>query len=668
MLDEGIIQDKPEAGEGEAEAGTVLLIDKPEDDFVAQVRCWLKESHGAKREKLDRRKRDRRIHDGEQWDESDVKAARDVKRPALTLNLMLSLIQAIEGEERSNRKAIKFYGNEEQDENCATGLNRIMKWIEKSCGGEFALSTAFRNAAIAGEDWLGVEVDYYEDAEGKICLVQVDDEEIFDDPLDVSETANKGRYLIRCKMWAEDEIEAKWPESLASLHQRSFGTDSGMEGDRSGYRDIYLAPDDTGSLKLYDSKQKRWAVIECWWHQIVPGHIVANPQTGLLEEYDAKEFEALVAQREQEQMAAMQARVDHALAPAPMMPTPMGPMAAPKPPAPEIPPAIEAIERPIRRFFQAFICGDKLLERKASPIEGLKRFPYVPIRAYLKKDSKEYFGFIRPAIDPQLQYNVEQSVLTQLEQLMPKSSWMAPKGAFHNKQDWMAKLAQPGQLLEYNAARGKPEPIQPPSISRHFAEMAMLRPQQVREISGVPLEMSGNRNGADTGVVIDKRSKAGRTALTGFFDHYRATKIELGRVLLCYIQQFVSVGRKIRVIGEEGKAEYVEMTQDMRSLRYDITVDEGEDSVNERFEALFVLQTTLPQLAKAGVPITPEFIDLLPLPPHLRRAWRRQIAWEMTVANRLPPPNWKEGDGIPPPPMPPMGAPMGAPAQPQPQA
>lgn len=644
----------PPGSEGQAgvDAETVRtpLIAIGEEAFAKQVRSWLRESAAAKKDKLDRRKRDHRIHGGEQWEEGDAQLAKKLRRPALTMNLMLSLIAAIEGEERENRKSIKFFGNDNSDEDPATGLNRILKWIEKGCGGEFEMSRALRNTAISGEDWLGIEVDYFEDPEGRVLIVQVDDEEIFDDPQDTSPTAKKGRFLIRVKMWAEDEIDAKWPGAVSELIAANFGGDGGREEDRSGYRDIYEAPDDRGSLKLYDSKEKRWAIIECWWQQVLPGHVVVNDQTGLLEEKSDEEYEQLVEERRQQQMEAFSARLAAVQQP-PLMSSLMAQTAisgVPTPtPLPEIPPAIQAIRRPIKRFFQSFLCVDKVLERQESPVPGLKRFPYVPVRAYFKKDTKEYFGFIRPAIDPQLQFNVEQSVLTQLTQLMPKSSWMAPKGAFHNKADWMEKLAQPGSLLEYNATRGKPEPIQPPTISRHFAEQAMVRPQQVRDIAGVPVEMSGQRQGADTGVVIDKRQKAGRTALTSFFDNYRESKIELGKVLLPFIQHYVSVGRQIRIIGEENKAEYVVMTPAMQLGRYDIFVDEGESGVNERFEALFVLQTTLPQLAKAGVPITPEFIDLLPLPPHLRKSWRRQIAWEMTVANRLPPPGWNEGDPLP---------------------
>ena len=219
----------------------------------------------------------------------------------------------------------------------------------------------------------------------------------------------------------------------------------------------------------------------------------------------------------------------------------------------------------------------------------------------------------------------------------------------------MTKLAQPGALLEYAAQRGKPEQIQTPPLPRHLVDMAMLRPQQMRDISGVNKEQTGT--GADTGVVIDKRQKAGRTLLTPFFDNYRETKIEVGKVLLSFIQHYVTPGRQLRIVGDAQKTEYVVMTEEMKLQRFDITADESDENVNDRFESLYVLQTTLPAMMKAGISLTPEFIDLLPLPPHIKKSWRRQIAWEMTLANKVPPLGWEEGMPLPPPPMPVLSPP-----------
>src|SRR6478609_3440828 len=93
-------------------------------------------------------------------------------------------------------------------------------------------------------------------------------------------------------------------------------------------------------------------------------------------------------------------------------------------------------------------------------------------------------------------------------------------------------LATPGKMLEYNAQRGKPEPIETPTIPRHLLELAQTRPASMREVSGVNVELTGVRQGSDAGVVMEHRAKAAQTVLAPLFENARRTKKVLGKVLL----------------------------------------------------------------------------------------------------------------------------------------
>ena len=336
-------------------------------------------------------------------------------------------------------------------------------------------------------------------------------------------------------------------------------------------------------------------------------------------------------------------------------PAPLGPM----------PPPLQATQRPIKRIYQAFHAYGSLLDKTASPLIRLKRFPYVPFRAIFDPTDGEWVGLVRDIIDPQRQHNVEQSVIVQLTQLMPKQSWMAPRGAYHEKTKWQEQVAQPGAMLEYNAQRGKPEPVPVTAIPRHFIDMATERPAMMQAISGVNNDLMGLRVAGDAAVSMDMRQKASRTVLAEYFDNFRQTKMVLGKVLLAYIQAYITPGRIIRVLGPEGP-ENVALTQDMTIGDYDLKVDETNASVNDRIASLNILQTTLPAMAKAGVPIPPDIWDLMPLPPQIRAACKRQMMWSMALAGQLPPPNWQPGMPVPPPP----GAqlPAGAPPSPPPAA
>ncbi|AYJ85771.1 hypothetical protein D3Y57_07030 [Sphingomonas paeninsulae] len=639
----------------------LAAFDLEDGKFVELVRKWFLEASKKKQPIMRKRKVDHEMYAGKQWSETDTSGPANAKRPRLTINLILTMINAVEGEERTNRQEMKFYGTGGEDDENAANLNRILKWIVKGCGGEFALSQQFRNGAISGEGWVVPEVDFFDDPEGKIKLAFVPDAEMFDDPLSVSPVGDDARRRQRAKQMTEDELEARWPGCAAQLRSNTEGGELGTERDGKGFRDIYLDPaDQVNSPKLYNCDTKMWTVLETWWWQIESGWVVINEQTGLMEEKTEEEFSQLQDQRAQDiqnaQVQAINAQLTAAINP-PALGQPVMPQ-------PQIPPPLQAKQRPLRKFYQAFTVYDVLLEKKASPMPRLKRIPYIPVRAMFDSTNGEWFGLVRPVTDVQKQHNVEQSTIVALIQLMGKGSWKGPKGSFHNKHEWETKLGQTGQLLEYNAARGEPKPIEVPPIPRHLVDLAMTRPQMIREISGVNVEMTGQRQGSDAGVVMEMRKKAARTSLAPLFDNFRHTKIELGMVLLAYIQTYISVGRMIRVVGPDGAAA-VSMTTDMSIGQYDVTVEETDSSVNDRMATLNILQTTLPQVMSAGIPVPPEFIDLLPMPPHVRDAWKRLVLWQMTTAGTLPPPDWKAGDPIPPPPgmpLPPGVVPSGAPA------
>lgn len=637
-----------------------------DEDLVKQIRKWLKEAAEGRAAIALKRREEWKQLAGDQWAKTDADIMDLQKRPRLTLNLLLTIMAAVEGEERTNRQELTTYGEGQEDDPASYGLNRLLKWVMHQCGGEFALSDFFRAGAAVGEGWICPEVDFFEDPEGKICLVFIDEDECFPDPLDTSPTGSKSRYFNRGRMFEEDEIEARWPGKLQELKDSSDISDPGSETDGRGFRDIYLTPNDVKTPKIFDSKTKQWFVVETWWPQIEPGWVVVNEQTGLLEEKTEDEFATMKQQRQDAQRAHLQAIV---AGQPPMQQVPDPTTGQPVMQAKPFPPTIQATQRQIRCLYQAFTCSDVLLDKRKCPVTGLKRQPYVPFRALFDKIKKEWFGILRPLLDPQKQHNVEQSAIVQWTQQMPKNAWIGPKGSFHNKQEWQEKIAQPGAMLEYNAQRGKPEAVQPPALPRHMVDMAFSRPQMMREISGVNTEMTGQRQGQDAGVVMEMRRKAATTVLAPIFDNYRRSKIEVGRILLAYIQTYIKVGRKIRVLGQDDN-HYVEMTEQMGLLRYDITVDETNSTVNDRIATLNILQTTLPTLMKAGMAAPPEFVDLLPCPPHVRAAWKRQIAWQMTISGQLPPTGWQPGMPVPAPAAPPGAPPPGAPppaAQPHPQ-
>jgi hypothetical protein len=198
-----------------------------------------------------------------------------------------------------------------------------------------------------------------------------------------------------------------------------------------------------------------------------------------------------------------------------------------------------------------------------------------------------------------------------------------PKGSFHNKNEWETKLAQPGKLLEYNASRGQARANRRrPPCRGTWSTWRWVAPRSCAKYR--------HQHGDDRPAHAGRRRRhgdaeeGGDDVLAPIFDNYRRAKLEVGKVLLCYMQTYISPGRRLRVLGDN-KAGWVEATIEMTEGRFDLKVEETNASINDRMETLTVMQTTLPQIIQAGVPVPPEFIDLLPMNPTIRDEWKRML-------------------------------------------
>jgi hypothetical protein len=632
---------------GSAKNSVFALTD---EKLVATLRKWFMEDLRAQKEERENRKLDWRMWAGDQYEKETRDRAKAENRPLLTLNYILPTICAIEGEERSNRQQIKVYGfDDANDDRGAYAFNLLIRSVMNENNGEYSVSGAFRHATIGGAGWLHPDVDYWADPEGMIVVRHVDEDEIVNDSQDTSPDASESRRLTRQRWLAEDQIEAMFPGGVEKIENFAQGGDPSSEefvgvreGDGRGYRDIYMEPGKTDT-KVYDCTRKEWLVLEHWWYEIEPGMAARNQATGDLEELTLEEADAIKQKETDERntwVANVMAGAQSAIV-MPPQPTPMTP-------------------RPIRCYYQAFSCGGVMLYKGKSLIPEARRIPYVPIYGYYDKVKKQRFGVVRNIADVQRQTNVEQSAIVHMVQLAPKAGWMAPRGAFHDKQKWMSSAARPGAMLEYNAQKGKPEPIPQPQLPRQLVELAMSRMQQMKAISGVNTEMTGERVASDAGVAMEMRKKAAMTILATLFDNLRLAKKVLGKLLIVYIQAFMPMNRRIRVLGPNDAPMYAQFTQDLQFARFDAAVDETEATVNDRIQTLTLLQTVLPTLIDAGIPIPPGLIDLFPIPPHVRDEWKAML---MGPPQGAPGASPAAPPGGPAPPSPPGGPPPQAPQQ-----
>jgi hypothetical protein len=183
-------------------------------------------------------------------------------------------------------------------------------------------------------------------------------------------------------------------------------------------------------------------------------------------------------------------------------------------------------------------------------------------------------------------------------------------------------------MLKQGALSGqRPKVIPKPPITfpAGLDKLMEFAVSSIRDVVGVNVDMLGSREGQNTSGIQDfQRISQGVTILASLFNSLRRYRKEQGRVLLHFIQKYLSDGRLIRISGREG-AQYVPLIKQEGIEQFDVVIDDAPSSPNQRERTFSVLSGLLPGLLQAGIPIPPEVIEYAPLPQSLIEKWKETL-------------------------------------------
>jgi hypothetical protein len=114
------------------------------------------------------------------------------------------------------------------------------------------------------------------------------------------------------------------------------------------------------------------------------------------------------------------------------------------------------------------------------------------------------------------------------------------------------------------------------------------------------------READQAGVLEYQRRQAGLTILQPIFDNLKAYRREQGELILWYIQNDLSDGRLIRIVGKQ-EGEYLPLAK-QATLEYDIIVDDMPSSPNQKEKNWQITQSLLPVIKDM---LTPEAMLVL---------------------------------------------------------
>jgi hypothetical protein len=284
--------------------------------------------------------------------------------------------------------------------------------------------------------------------------------------------------------------------------------------------------------------------------------------------------------------------------------------------------------RQVRKIYKQALIGAKVLSMGPAACEG--HFSWECITGERDQNEGTWYGIVRAMKDPQRWANKWLSQSLHILNTNAKGGLFAERGAFDNDREAEESYARADRItwLKQGAIAGnKIQPKIGPPLPQDLAGLMQYALSSIRDASGVNLELAGLQENTDqSGVLAEHRKQSGMTILASLFDSLRRYRKRQGRIMLYFIQNYISDGRLIRIVGEEG-AKYVPLIHQPGVTEYDVVVDDDPTSTNQKEKVWATLMQMMPFLGdKLEASDLAILFEYSPLPQSVVETWQKKIA------------------------------------------
>ena len=520
----------------------------------------------------------------EQWEPADKAMLEDSGRVPITFNRTLSIIKSVAGIEINGRHETTYLPRDISTESAEVNemLTEASNWMADGCDAEDEQSDAFQDCCICGMGWTEMRLDFEEDPEGKYVEERIDPLEMLWDNSARAKNLTDARRVWRVRKMLLSEARERFPKAHDVDLDASWARQMGMTTDPAKPVEERLNRDE--NLKFdYDPKTEVHIVQVQWWERETYWRVAdpMQPQSEPIELLPA-EYERL-----QERMEILGR-------------------------------SIIALEMRRKVYKQAFLGGAILSGVRPAPVHD--RFTFQCITGERDRNKGTWFGLVRLMHDPQMWANKWLSQSLHILNTTAKGGILAEEDAFPDQREAEESYAQPDAItwVRKDAIRNQ-KIMQKPGqgLPTAYINLLQFAITSIRDVVGINLELLGQRDVNQPGILEAQRKQAAMTILATLFDSLRRFRKNIGRCRLYFIQNYLSDGRWIRINGPEGH-KFTQLLREKTLGRYDVIVDDAPTSPNQKEKSWQIIQMMLPAIRDI---LTPELVVMIleysPLPAKL---------------------------------------------------
>jgi len=448
---------------------------------------------------------------------------------------------------------------------------------------------------ICGMGWTEIRMSYDEDPDGRVISGErFSPFEAYWDTLASKRNLGDARWVCRGRWWPRKLAEETFPRmSKADLTTSGFVIDETEADHPIDVARAVFYKDNVGEWYNQHKDEVMIYYYQWWEHETI--FRIGDPQSGRLVELSSAKFGKIMTDMGNGQAAFPGGQV------------------------------VKYVKQQKRKYYYAFIAGEFPLEDGEIPCN---HFTLLPMCAKHDETKNHWYGVVRSLLDPQRWANKFFSTIQDVLMSNRQGGAFVEEDALVDPEQALEDWAGANPLIQVKSgalSQGKIQERNPIAYPEGVDRLLNYAIGAITDTSGINMELMGLVDRNQPGVLEAQRKQAGMTILARMFDSLRRYQKIRGKVVMYFIQEYISDGRLIRVLGQDGQAQYTPLVKDPSIATYDIIVDEAPTSTNQKEQVWAILSQLLPFTKSIGLPVPSEVIKYLPLPQSLSQAWLQMI-------------------------------------------
>lgn len=463
---------------------------------------------------------------GKQWAQEDLDALKLARRPALTINKILSTLSTILGEQIDNRSESLFRpASGAATTEVAEALTKVWMQIAQNNQLPWARSDLFCDGLIRSRGFLDVRLDFTDSMLGEVRIENLNSKNVVIDPDAEEYDPDKWSDVIISKWLTPQDIEILYSKADAELlrHKEgsayAYGYDSiERERDRFGGPSLtssyYFTREPHGvrrNVRVLDRQYRRLDRQE-HFVDIKTGDMRAIPGS-----WDRDKI-ALVLQKAGGQLSTM--------------------------------------KKLVKRVRWTVVADDVVLHDDWSPYKHFTVVPYFPFFRY-----GETVGAVENLLGSQELLNKVSSQELHVVNTTANSGWKVKAGALKNMstEELESNGAQTGLVLELDEITNA-EKITPNATPTGLDRISYKAEEHIKTISNVSDSMQGFDREDVAAKAIAYKKQSGSVGLSKNLDNLARTDWILTRNVLDIVQEYYTEERLVNITQENATRDAEQLT------------------------------------------------------------------------------------------------------------